>query len=210
MTTQLQEPQQDEGRKELRERVVYPIAIPVVAILLTEIIVFSFSRIYLTAGHTGAAIIALAIAAGILVGASVIAARPRIKSSTIGGLLVVLAVVAVGAGAFAMQRGPYWGPEDPIPADLPRLEVASHNLDFDTDLIEISTAGAIIEYINDDTQPHNIAIFPSADELGDPMFRGEIIDGGERITYTIPALDAGTFYFHCDVHPAMAGDVVVE
>jgi plastocyanin len=36
-----------------------------------------------------------------------------------------------------------------------------------------------------------------------------VATGPTTVTYDIPALDAGTYYFHCDVHPTMNGSVVV-
>jgi plastocyanin len=56
--------------------------------------------------------------------------------------------------------------------------------------------------------PHNIAIYPDQN-LGEPLFQGELITGPDTIEYRIPALEAGEYYFHCDVHPSMNGSVTV-
>ena len=45
--------------------------------------------------------------------------------------------------------------------------------------------------------------------LADVLFRGDLITGPATVDYDLPPLPAGTYYFHCDVHPTMAGDVVV-
>jgi plastocyanin len=91
-------------------------------------------------------------------------------------------------------------------------EVTAHGLAFDTNVITL-TAGtkSTISFSNDDAgTQHNIAIFPSSTELSSPLFRGDLVTGPDKVTYTIPALDSGTYYFHCDVHPTMSGQVVVK
>jgi hypothetical protein len=41
------------------------------------------------------------------------------------------------------------------------------------------------------------------------LFQGTQFPGIATEEYQIPALDAGTYYFHCDVHTTMSGSVVV-
>jgi plastocyanin len=57
---------------------------------------------------------------------------------------------------------------------------------------------------------HNIAIFPSANDLANPLFRGDLVSGPAEVTYDVDALEAGQYFFHCDVHPQMTGQVVAE
>lgn len=66
-----------------------------------------------------------------------------------------------------------------------------------------------ITFENRDTVPHNVAIYDS-DKLTTNLFRGTIFPGPKTVTYQVPALPAGTYYFHCDVHPIMNGSVVVQ
>lgn len=205
MTTEVQ---QREENADLRERAVLPILIPLVAIVLTEIVVFSMSRVLLALDKNGAVVVALVVAVAILIGAAFIAARPRMRSSTILGLLVVLGVVAVAAGAAAMRAGPHYLKEEA--ANRPKLDVSAADLAFDTDRLELSPGGAIITFDNADTQPHNIAIYPSEEQLEEPLFKGEIIPGGGSVTYEVGRIEPGEYYFHCDVHPTMKGEAVVE
>ena len=52
--------------------------------------------------------------------------------------------------------------------------------------------------------PHNVAIYKTdADDKA--MFKGELIEGPKRTTYSVPALPAGNFVFRCDPHPDMHG-----
>lgn len=58
---------------------------------------------------------------------------------------------------------------------------------------------------------HDVAIFPSATELTTVLFRPpDLLTGVASTDYHVDALDAGTYFFHCDVHPTMTGSVVVK
>ena len=63
-----------------------------------------------------------------------------------------------------------------------------------------------IEFENKDSVQHNVAIFDS-DKLTKNFFRGTVFAGPKTMTYDVPALAAGTYYFHCDVHPNMTGTI---
>lgn len=68
-----------------------------------------------------------------------------------------------------------------------------------------------ITFTNSDSGvPHNVAIYssPAATKV---LFRGQLITGPKTVTYHVPALPAGTYYFRCDVHPtAMRGTFIVK
>ena len=90
------------------------------------------------------------------------------------------------------------------------LTITADELAFDTACIALPADEAItLILVNDDTDPHNVAIWTDSSK-GTELFGGEIVDGGETIEYEVPAMEAGTFYFDCEVHPAMNGSVVVE
>jgi plastocyanin len=151
--------------------------------------------------------VALGSALAILIGAAAIAARPKIKTNVIVGLLVVLLIGAVAAAGLAMQRGPFYGDEGPhVEADV---EVSAANLAFSVDTLELAAAGTVVAFANEDTQAHNIAVYPSKEQLANPLFRGDIIQASDSINYEVPPIDVGTYYFHCDVHPNMNGDAEV-
>jgi plastocyanin len=61
---------------------------------------------------------------------------------------------------------------------------------------------------NLDAAPHNIAIYAD-DTASQSLFVGETITDS-AITYEIPPLEPGEYFFRCDVHPDMTGTVVAE
>jgi plastocyanin len=194
--------------RELRERAILPVLIPLAAIVVTEIVVFSLSRVLLATGKTTAVVIALGTALAILIGSAAVAAGRRVRTSSIVGLLVMLLIVAVGAGAVAFQRGPFYEREEA--ANLPEIDVTAKDLAFNTKTLELSPAGAVINFTNADTQPHNMAIYPGKDKLTEALFKGEITSGGQKATYKVGRIAPGEYYFQCDVHPTMNGKAIVE
>ena len=80
--------------------------------------------------------------------------------------------------------------------------VVAADLAFDTDTIELlaDTETTITLDNQDAGTPHNIAIYTD-DSLGESLFAGELVTGPATAEYTVPAIPAGEYYFHCDVHP---------
>ena len=57
---------------------------------------------------------------------------------------------------------------------------------------------------------HNIAIaVDEASVLEDPIFDGELVTGPDTVEYAVPAMEEGSYFFHCDVHPSMTGALAV-
>ena len=75
------------------------------------------------------------------------------------------------------------------------------SLQWDTDAIEAPDGESFcIEFTNNDTAPHDVAIEGTE-------FDGETVEPGGSITYVVPALEAGDYTFYCTIHPQMTGDV---
>ena len=55
--------------------------------------------------------------------------------------------------------------------------------------------------------PHNVAI---QDANGQEVFKGDIFNGPEKRTYSVPAIPAGSYKFHCTVHPNMVGTISIQ
>jgi plastocyanin len=90
------------------------------------------------------------------------------------------------------------------------VTVVAQDLAFDTDEIALpaDTPSTITLDNQEPDVPHNIAIYTD-DSLGESLFVGDLVTGPASIVYEVPPIAAGEYYFHCDVHPTMAGTVVV-
>ena len=88
------------------------------------------------------------------------------------------------------------------------VEITAADLAFDATTIE-ATAGEdfTITLVNDDSAPHNISIY--SEEGGDQIVLGDTAEAGQSVTVDVSALEPGTYYFKCDIHPDMNGSVVV-
>ena len=88
--------------------------------------------------------------------------------------------------------------------------ITAENLSFDRDTLSFpaDTASTLTFQNNDAGVPHNVAIYPDASS-SKALFTGDLVTGVDTATYDIPALPAGSYYFHCDVHPDMHGTVTV-
>lgn len=83
---------------ELRHRVMSPFEIPVLSLIVIGVIMVSLSRVLLAVSKTGSIVVAGALATVIFVVASLLAAKPRISSSVLAGVLSLGAVALVAAG----------------------------------------------------------------------------------------------------------------
>lgn len=89
------------------------------------------------------------------------------------------------------------------------VELSADNLEFDANVIQATAGEAFtINFTNNDSAPHNAAVY--TEEGGDEIVKGEVIDGGATSEVQVEALDAGEYFFVCDIHPDMTGSVVVE
>jgi len=112
-----------------------------------------------------------------------------------------LANLASGASPSAAPSG------SEAPSDLPVVEISAKDVAFDTDTLQVPAGQPfIIRFENQEAIPHNVSIFDGDTAL----FEGEIVTGPTTIDYQVPALEAGSYDFLCEVHPNMNGTVVAE
>ncbi len=91
--------------REIRNRVMLPLEVPVGGALIIAVVVVGYSRVFLSASKLGAVWIALSMAAIIFFLGAILAARPRIRTDLVAALLAVGAVVTIGLGIFASVAG---------------------------------------------------------------------------------------------------------
>jgi hypothetical protein len=91
--------------RQIRDRLMYPIEIPVGGALAVAVMVVSISRVFLAASAEAAVWIAVGFAALVLAAGALVASRPRLSADAIAALVAVIAIVALGAGITAAAIG---------------------------------------------------------------------------------------------------------
>jgi plastocyanin len=89
------------------------------------------------------------------------------------------------------------------------VEISAADLEFNVSTIEATAGEAFtITLVNNDSAPHNISIY--AEEGGAALVLGPTGEAGQTVETEVEALEAGTYYFQCDIHPEMNGTLVVS
>jgi plastocyanin len=110
--------------------------------------------------------------------------RDFVRSAVLGGLLGLLAGVAVMAA----------------PVGAKDAEAKIENFTFVPQRLIIK-AGTTVTWTNADHIPHVVASTTEA-------FKSELIDTNDKFSFTFTS--AGIYEYFCSVHPRMTGTVVVE
>lgn len=100
----------DPRREAMATRAVLPLALPVLSAIAVALWVLNISRAFIAGGKTGALVIVLIVTVGIMAGAAIASAAPRLQSSTLV-LIVSAAVVLIVAAGF-VSLGPSQGHEE--------------------------------------------------------------------------------------------------
>ena len=125
---------------------------------------------------------------------------------TMGATLLAGLVVACGGGGGGSSDTVTCSPKGQD------LSISAENFQFSTNCLAV-TAGqsSTIAFDNKDAgAAHNVAIYTDS-SASKNLFRGDIVTGPKSTTYDVGALDPGTYYFRCDVHPdSMHGTFIVK
>lgn len=119
------------------------------------------------------------------------------------GAVVAIAMVAVGAGV----PGEAWAAQC-APSGTSLALAAEHHA-FDRDCLAVRAGEAFtIKFENRDADRHNLAILPSHTST-ETLFGGDIIPGPRSTVYAVPNLKAGTYHFHCEIHPNLMNGMFI-
>jgi len=128
------------------------------------------------------------------------------------GLLALAAVLAACSGASAApgttSQPPVGGTAQPPAGGTgDAVTVVAKDIAFQTADVTVKAGAPVtIDFDNQDGAPHNIAI---SDAGGKSVFKGDIVTNA-KVTYSVPALAAGTYTFICEVHPNMKGTITAK
>ena len=86
----------------LKMRLLLPIMIPIVSLAIVAVLVLNISRVFLAGDKDAALVVGIVITLSILIGASLLAAAPRMKSSSLALVLGGMFVVVVLAGLVSL------------------------------------------------------------------------------------------------------------
>jgi plastocyanin len=114
-------------------------------------------------------------------------------------VLVIIACLAAGCTS---------GPAPAVPAPAPPTAAGGNtisikNFAFDPSALTMKT-GTPVTWVNNDSSPHTI----TSDQGSLMAFSSDSLASGA--SYTVTFTQAGTFTYHCAIHPSMTGTIIVE
>jgi plastocyanin len=196
-------------KPQVRDRILLPIVLPIGILLLIAGILYGFSRVLLNIEGAGATTVALVVAGGIVISATVAASRTRVGGTTVAAMAGAVAGVAMLSGGVALAV--LAGGESEAGSGGPSavVQLTAQNLAFQPTALTVPAGEPFtIAFSNQDAGvQHNVQIFDNPDRSGTPIFDGDLVTGVAKASYQVQALDAGTYFFHCVVHPTMIGTI---
>jgi plastocyanin/uncharacterized membrane protein len=117
------------------------------------------------------------------------------------GLLVILWLMI-----FKPTLGFGGVPECTPDQDVDVTVCAFDDQDFVPASLTVSAGEPLVMAFENEDQgvPHNVAVYAD-DSAAQSLFVGDLVEGPTTVTYDVPALQPGEYYFRCDVHPQMNG-----
>jgi plastocyanin len=182
----------------LKSRMLLPFLVPLVSIVIVAVLVLNISRVFLAGDKDAALVAGIIITLAILIGASVIAAAPRLRTSSLAmiliGLLLFLSLAGFislgpslddgegGAAGFQYATGK--------PVDSVAVEALA-SIKFNA--TAFSSKPGVVQFNYSGATGHNLAI-------QDPKFDGFLLttDAGGKKTGKAD-LPAGTYTLYCTV-----------
>jgi plastocyanin len=127
----------------------------------------------------------------------------RVLSSALT-IIAALALAACSAGSSGSSGQPVAPSIDPD-----ALTIAADDLAFSTRTMSAPADEPFqIAFDNRESAPHNVAIYGD-ESATEKVFGSDPFGGPAVVTYDVPALAPGSYFFRCDVHPDMAGELTV-
>lgn len=82
------------------------------------------------------------------------------------------------------------------------ITLSAENTKFSAPCLVANAGEAFtIHFTNNDSMPHNVAVYPDSSK-GSTIMKGDILaNKGDAMDYDVPAQPAGQYYFDCEVHP---------
>ena len=220
-----------EAPNRMYDRLALALFVPVGVLAFALVVIYGMSRIYLALPSTGASIMAVAVALGILLVSGYFATNPSVPRwqwlavgvAAVGALAVGGTVAAVydeenkevHAGP-TVEPSPGNGDATPAPPGALAIDMTDNKFDV-TELTIAANTEVVIQLTNSGLAVHNVDVavggsFPAGIcEKGDPGCSDPAnMRGGQSGTVTLN-LAPGTYDFRCDFHVAeMTGTITAQ
>jgi plastocyanin len=130
----------------------------------------------------------------------------RLSRRLATGAPLLAAALLLALTTAACASGPAGAPESFDPSSP---QITAQNMQFDkTELDVPANQGFSLVLFNKDSTSHNVSIYSDPGH-SQRVFGGSLAGNGTMV-YHVQALAPGTYYFQCDVHPAMKGTLVAS
>jgi len=194
------------------ERLLLPIAIPVVVLLVIGAVLFLFSRVLLHVTPLAATLTALIVAASILGVATIAASRPQVTGASLVTMVGGVAGIAMVTGGLALVLGAPAAEQVPATIAL-TAPVGAATKGFEPGQLSGPASYPItIAFTNQDSNvQHNVVV--TQQKTTDPagaIAAGTPVTGPGQVDVPVPALAQGSYYFFCEFHPTtMTGTLTI-
>jgi plastocyanin len=186
----------EQPMKDLTERVLIPLAIPVLALAVIVVVVLNFSRVLLALEGEVATLVAIATASAVLFGCTWFSVRGEARSPVNVGVLAVAGMLLVFSGLAGMAKineekseaaaaeGGDKGPPD--------LTITAIDIGFKEKQLTAAAGEIKIAYVNEGNLLHTLLF----DNVGG--FKEQVNTKGAKDQDTVK-LEPGTYTYFCDV-----------
>jgi len=131
---------------------------------------------------------------------------PRRLVPVYGAVILFSFLIALAPIGLSALNGLTPAKASPTPVAVPaEPQIAAQGVKFLSSTLVVP-AGRQFNLIfnnNDAGVPHNVEIETS--DKSQTLFDGQIVTGVTTVSYNVPALQPGSYYFQCKVHPTMNG-----
>jgi hypothetical protein len=184
------------GQTPLRSRLLLPVLVPLVSIAVVAVLVLDISRVFLAGDEDAALVMGIALTVAILLGATLLAAAPRLQSSSLavilGGVFLFVSVAGLVSLGPSLDDGSattgYHAPPGAAKATV-HVEARS-NLTFDAK--EYTAPAGVVRLDYSGPSGHTLAI-------RDPRFDGFLLKTGSGPTSGKVDLPPGKYTLYCTI-----------
>jgi plastocyanin len=124
--------------------------------------------------------------------------------------VLLVAVITAAIVALTACSSTSGGRPSESPIDPDAVVIVAKDLRFTTSTVSVPANEPFqIVFDNQETAPHNVAIYRDS-TAADQIMGSDPFSGPAKVTYDVQALASGTYFFRCDLHPDMSGELIVR